>query len=160
MSDAKFKTMRHIETVRNYLNAVAMNILYRAERHDQSKFQDPEVEAFEVMTPKLRGLVYGSEEYKACLREMKPAIDHHYFHNASHHPEGNPSGIRGMTLLDLVEMIIDWKCAGLRHDTGDLMKSIEINQKRFGFSDEMREIMENTANWVNGLKVYHRADES
>ena len=30
-----------------------------------------------AITPRLRGLTYGSEEYRASLREMKPAIDHH-----------------------------------------------------------------------------------
>ena len=31
-------------------------------------------------------LTYGSDEYKACLTEMKPALDHHYAANR-HHPE-------------------------------------------------------------------------
>ena len=33
-------TMRHIEKVRNYLNVVIINLLDRAERHDQSKFEN------------------------------------------------------------------------------------------------------------------------
>jgi len=38
------------------------------------------------MTPKLAGSTYGSEEYKAFLGQMKPALDHHYAVN-DHHPE-------------------------------------------------------------------------
>ena len=49
-----------------------------------------------------------------------------------------------MNLVDLIEMICDWTAATLRHDTGDIVKSIEINQKRFNYSDELKEIFLNT----------------
>jgi hypothetical protein len=49
-----------------------------------------------------------------------------------------------MNLIDLVEMLCDWYAASKRHNDGDIMKSIEINQKRFGFSDDLRQILENT----------------
>lgn len=58
-----------------------------------------------------------------------------------HKPE---LGISGMSLLDLVEMLCDWKAATLRHNDGDIRKSIEINQKRFGYSDELKRILLNT----------------
>lgn len=53
-------------------------------------------------------------------------------------------GIRGMSLLDLVEMLCDWKAATMRHLDGDIGRSIEINQKRFGYTDEMKAILQNT----------------
>lgn len=53
-------------------------------------------------------------------------------------------GLRGMSLLDLIEMLCDWKAATLRHNDGDIRKSIEINQKRFGYSDELKAIFLNT----------------
>lgn len=53
-------------------------------------------------------------------------------------------GLHGMSLLDLIEMLCDWKAATLRHDDGDIRKSIDICQKRFGFSNELRRIFENT----------------
>ena len=54
-------------------------------------------------------------------------------------------GINGMCLIDLLEMLCDWKAATLRHKDGDLRRSIDINQKRFGYSDEMKAILHNTA---------------
>jgi hypothetical protein len=54
-------------------------------------------------------------------------------------------GIRGMTLLDVIEMLADWKAATERHADGNLARSIEVNQKRFGCSDELRAILTNTA---------------
>lgn len=49
-----------------------------------------------------------------------------------------------MDLIDLMEMMCDWKAATLRHNDGDINKSLEINQKRFGYSDELKEIMKNS----------------
>jgi hypothetical protein len=104
---------------------------------------EPEVEYFDTYTPKLAGTTYGSDEYKQLLAELKPALDHHYAINR-HHPEHYENGIRGMNLVDLVEMFCDWYAASKRHDDGDIMKSIAINQKRFGYSDDLKAIFENT----------------
>lgn len=160
MNEARFKTMRHIETVRNYLGAVIREFLKRQELHDQSKLEAPEVEAYDEITHLLRGLTYGSEEYKAALRSQKPAIEHHYSVNR-HHPEyfGEKS-YHGMTLVDLLEMLCDWKAAGLRHDNGDIFRSIEINKERFGYSEELAQIFKNTAEWLNAQEVFHKASES
>lgn len=54
-------------------------------------------------------------------------------------------GLHGMSLLDLTEMLVDWNAAAMRHDDGNLRRSIEINQKRFGYSDELKCILLNTA---------------
>ena len=159
MSESKFKTMRHIETVRNYLDYVIREIIRRQEQHDQTKLEPPEVEIFEEYTPKLRDCTYGSSEYRKYMDEMKIAIDHH---NASyrHHPEHHDRGIHGMSLIDLIEMLCDWKAASLRHNDGDLMKSIEINQNRFGYSDELKGILINSAEYLNFIKIFHKAEES
>jgi len=53
-------------------------------------------------------------------------------------------GLNGMSLLDLVEMLCDWKAATMRHNDGDILRSVEINQKRFGYSDELKSILLNT----------------
>lgn len=57
---------------------------------------------------------------------------------------GETGDISAMSLMSLMEMITDWKSATLRHDDGDINKSIVINQKRFGYSDEIRQIFTNT----------------
>lgn len=159
MTDAKFKTMRHIETVRNYLNAAIRELLNRQEQHDQSKLVPAEVDVFEEYTPKLRGTTYGSDEYKVFLEGMKPALEHHYRNNR-HHPEHFANGIQEMNLIDLLEMMIDWKASGMRHHDGDIYRSIDINQERFGYSDELKQIFKNTAGWLNAQLVYHKAEES
>ena len=144
MTDSRPETWQHIHEVRRLLAVIVADLLVRMEEHDQTKLAEPEVSAFDRLTEKLRGCTYGSDEYKGYLAELKPALDHHYAHNR-HHPEHYPDGIRGMCLLDLMEMLADWKAATLRHADGDLMRSIELNQKRFGYSDELKAILINTA---------------
>lgn len=157
--DARFKTLRHIETVRNYLNLCVRELLTRAEKHDQSKLESPEMEMFDEWTSKLRGSTYGSPEYDEFRRQLKPVLNHHYAHNR-HHPEHFENGVQDMTLIDLVEMLMDWKASGMRHNDGDLFESIRINHERFGFSHELKGILENTARWVNEQDVFHKAQES
>ena len=159
MSEARFKTMRHIETLRNYLSLCVKELLVRSEQHDQSKLQAPEREVFDEYTPKLRGVTYGSDTYKSYLKEMQKALDHHYSHNR-HHPEHHRNGIKDMNLLDILEMLCDWKAASMRHADGNILKSIEINQAKFGYSEDIRAILENTAKWMDSVQVIHHASES
>jgi len=152
------ETRKHIDTVRNLLDKVRRELADRALAHDQSKLHSPEREIFEVYTEKLKGCTYGSDEYKQFLKEMEPALEHHYFKNR-HHPEhfnlqvaddfeyherGKKNTICCMNLIDIIEMICDWYAATKRHADGDIMKSIEINQKRFGYGDELKQIFTNT----------------
>ena len=145
MRESEKETIKHIRRVQQLLNEVVANLMERARVHDTSKLEDPEAEVFDKCTAKLKGLTYGSDEYKACLAEMKPALDHHYANNR-HHPEHWAVGIQDMSLLDLIEMIVDWKAATERHADGCIKKSLEINQERFGYSNELKFIFNNTVN--------------
>lgn len=159
MTDQRFKTMRHIEAVRNHINLCVRELLARGEQHDQSKLQSPEREMFDEFTEKLRGSTYGSEEYKGFLKDMAEPLAHHYAHNR-HHPEHFKNGMKDMTLIDILEMLCDWKSSSMRHNDGNILKSIEINQKRFGYSEDLRQILENTAHWIDAQNVPHHAEES
>jgi hypothetical protein len=41
-------------------------------------------------------------------------------------------------------MFCDWKAATMRHNDGDIRKSIEINKKRFKMSEDLAQIFRNT----------------
>jgi hypothetical protein len=146
---SKPETRKHIKQVSNNILAVINALRVRASLHDRSKLEPGEVKYFDIYTPKLAGCTYGSEEYKQFLTELKPALDHHYAENR-HHPEHFENGIRGMNLVDLVEMFCDWYAASKRHNDGDIIKSIKINQGRFGYSDDLRAIFENTCKDIFG----------
>ena len=142
-------TFRHIERVRNLLNICVMELLRRGELHDQSKLEPPEVSVFTEFTARLATSTYGSEEYNSFKASMKPALDHHYAHNR-HHPEHFKHGVDDMNLLDIVEMLCDWKAASERHNDGNIRRSIEINADRFKLSPQLVRILENTADLLFG----------
>jgi len=137
-------TLAHIHQVQELLRTCTIELNRRAIDHDNSKFCDDEWPYFLTHTKTLAGLTYGSPEYKATLVEMRPAIENHYKRNR-HHPEHHLGWVRDMNLLDLLEMICDWIAATQRHADGDIFKSIELNQKRFNYSDELKDILRNTA---------------
>jgi hypothetical protein len=143
----KFETMcdtyEHKQLVSKFLSLLITKLLARGITHDNSKLTEPEVDIFTEYTPKLAKTTYGSEEYKTFLKEMKPALDHHYAQNA-HHPEHFLNGIKDMTLIDLMEMVCDWKASTLRHNDGNILTSIEKNQERFGYSQELAQVLKNT----------------
>ncbi len=149
---AENETRKHILEVNRRMGCAVKDLINRMTYHDSSKLKEPEANIFEIYTEKLRGMTYGSEEYKKCLKEMEPALKHHYEVNR-HHPEYHVNGINGMCLLDLIEMLCDWKAATLRHADGDILKSIEINQKRFGYSDELKQILLNTLPHINIIGI-------
>lgn len=142
--DSRIETYKHIHEVQRIMESVICSLIHRQRVHDDSKLRTPEVEVFDEFTPKLAGSTYGSDEYKEFLVKMGVGLAHHYEMN-SHHPEHFADGIRGMNLLDLIEMLCDWYAATLRHKDGCIWRSIEHNQKRFGYSDELKRIFEHTA---------------
>lgn len=144
VSECQVETQKHIETVRKFIKLFTDKLTNRGVEHDRLKLESPEVEVFTEYTPKLATTTYGTEEYNNFLSEMKPALDHHYA-NYRHHPEHFNNGINDMNLVDIVEMICDWKASTLRHNDGNLLKSIEINAKRFGMSEQLTQILINTA---------------
>jgi hypothetical protein len=141
-------TEKHIGVVRDLLSDCIEDLRMRALGHDESKMRRPELDMFAEYTPKLATSTYGSDEYKGFLKEMGVALQHHYSEN-SHHPEHFANGVDGMTLLDLLEMICDWLAATKRHNDGDINKSIEINTKRFGLSDQLVSILKNTVSTLD-----------
>lgn len=146
--DSKADTLEHIQHVRNGIGFAVTELVYRARIHDDTKLQPEEKDTFDRVTPKLRAMTYGSDEYKTSLESMGPALRHHY-ESHRHHPEHfGEDGIRGMNLVDVLEMVIDWHAATKRHDDGDLHRSIDLNQKRFGYSDDLKAMMHNTADWL------------
>lgn len=142
------ETLLHIQKV-NFINMIVTELLKRGQNHDQSKLDHPEVECFAEWTPKLASCKFGddgeiTDEYKEMLANLKPTLDHHYAKNR-HHPEHYPNGVKDMNLVDLLEMICDWKAASLRQNDGNILKSVEAVTKRFGISKELAQIIMNTS---------------
>ena len=138
-------TQAHISRVGTALSEMIFNIHQRALVHDASKLEEPEKSAFDRATPNLKSLAYGSDAYYAALKEVGPALQHHYAAN-DHHPEHNPvDGVLGMSLMAILEMLADWKATGERCDPPtNLNQSIAYNATRFNIPPYLTQILYNT----------------
>lgn len=160
--DSTADTLAHIREVNTRLIGVAKNILNRAEAHDFTKLIPPEKPLFDRMTPKLKGLEYGSEEYKESLRELQVALNHRYS-TFDHHPEHYKdsaypfNGVGGMSLMALIEMLVDWKAASLRTADGSMFKSFKISIPRFQIKMPLAIALYNTA---LELELFDSLDEA
>ena len=141
--DSEAEMREHIFQVAARLNAVCRELRKRGECHDASKLGPHEKPLFDAVGPRLKDLVYGSDEYRAAIAELAPALAHHYANN-SHHPDHYENGIRGMDLIDLIEMYCDWAAATLRTKDGNMLDSIDINVRRFGIAPPLSDILRNT----------------
>ena len=144
LSDSKLDTYAHIETVRKYIKIFTDKLTQRGIDHDKTKLESPEAEGFAKVNDKLKHLTYGTPEYEENLKDLQITLQHHYAKN-KHHPEHYKNGINDMTLIDLLEMICDWKASTLRQHDGNLLQSLEKNAERYGISKQLLQILKNTA---------------
>jgi hypothetical protein len=142
--DSTSDTLRHSLRVAELMGEPIKELLDRSVRHDLSKTREPERAVYDEYVPQLRAATYGSAEYQALVDAMGEGLRHHYAHNR-HHPEYFADGVNGMTLVDLLEMLADWKAATERSPRGDLADSLPVNCARFGVAPQLMEILTNTA---------------
>lgn len=155
--NSRKSTQDHRKSVRKLLFKFAWLLIMRAFTHDRSKLSKEEKPGFDVYTTILKSLTYGSDEYKRCLVELGETLKIHYSRN-SHHPEHYPDGMKGMDLVDIVEMFCDWIAASQRHNDGNIYVSILKNSERFNFGGGLASVFENTANRI--FKMHQKLDPS
>ena len=59
------------------------------------------------------------------------------------------SRVNNMSLLDIIEMLCDWKASSERTKQGSIAASLVHNKQRFGISDQLASILENTVKELN-----------
>ena len=145
--DSTDDTLMHIRRVQDILRGVISELDRRGNVHDLSKFSPEEKPLLDEMTPLLKTLAYGSDEYRESLKGLGPALAHHYKVN-SHHPEYFENGIAGMSILDLVEMLCDWRAASERTKDGSFSNSVEVGIKRFNIEPQLASILRNSVGTI------------
>jgi hypothetical protein len=143
LTKSEADTMHHIAKVRQCIYDVTHELTWRAESHDASKLVEPELSGYESLQANLADVDYGSEAYYLALRAARDTIAHHYANN-THHPEHWPNGVAGMSLLDVMEMLCDWRAASERTKGGNMAQSLEVNFERFQISEQLQSILINT----------------
>lgn len=137
------ETLTHIRKVEENIHKIIHLLLDRARDHDKSKLESPELEVFTKHTHNLKNLEYGTKAYEDNLLTIKPALDHHYAKNR-HHAQHFKNGINDMNLVDIVEMLCDWRASTERNANGNILTSLEINAKKFGIDAQLLGILRNT----------------
>ena len=151
------ETVEHINRVREIMAMIGRQLQERADDHDLWKLSEKELPYF-TKAKKLKGMTYGTEEYKEALKDLDKALPHHYS-KYRHHPEYHENGIDDMTVVDLVEMACDWLAASERHADGNIFDSINHNRKRFKMSKQLAKIFWNTAKKCFGKRPGKREME-
>lgn len=132
----------HISRVRRHIDTFIQLLIRRAENHDKSKLEEPELSWWKEMDKEPR-YPYGSEEYKQKIKRWNKVFKHHYKYNR-HHPEHYEYGVSEMTLIDIVEMMCDW--LGYKDTTTvtEALKVCDEQMARYDISEELRQIIFNT----------------
>jgi hypothetical protein len=104
---------------------------------------------------------YGREVSKAaCLNRdcswAKESLDDDDLRDeagAHEREHSRPDGVAAMNVMQLTEMLCDWIAAGRRHaDGGDIHRSIDQNASRFGYGEEIEQLLHTTADAILELE--------
>ena len=143
-------TLLHISEVKENLETVASELRKRGEAHDRTKLQELEFDAFVSTRDQFKKANYGTKEYDACVSAVKPAVVHHHKNNR-HHTDFHENGINDMTLIDIIEMVADWRAAARRSPDKKFADTLDYAKKKYGIDDQMFGIICNTLRALNWL---------
>ena len=146
------KIYHHKFLVMRFLNIAIHDLINRAEDHDSSKFEEDEFPKLVAITEEFKPHPFGTPENAALREKYKDVFAIHQKKERNrHHPEHYPNGIEDMTLMDVLEMLCDWKAATLKqHEAGNsIEKSIEMMAEKYKISPQLVKILVNTARSCN-----------
>lgn len=143
-----------IKTILKHGNAVGSLMLYfayklidRATKHDHSKLTEPELSGFNEYFKLIKRVEFDSDEYYKIRKQFDDICQLHYKRNR-HHPEHFPNGINDMNLIDIIEMICDWKVAS-EHYGGNIDSSFIIQKTRLKMTIQLAQIIKNTIDLIH-----------
>jgi hypothetical protein len=151
MTDTRQDAIEHIEKVQFHLDRCATDLDARVILHDASKLEEPELSGYAGLAEAVKDLKYGTPEYRAAFQPFKAIIQHHYAAN-DHHPEHFGAGVDGMNLLQIIEMLCDWKAASERFGGGDFAESLKVSVARFEIEPQLENILRNTAKYLGWME--------
>ena len=141
------EVMIHRTDVFEQIQIVRDEIEHRQATHDLSKTSEEEFSTYARVIPKVKGLPFGSVEAREKIKELGPALQHHYENNR-HHPEHFEKGIAGMHLIDIIEMVCDWVAvSGAKGtDVREGMKNVLF--PKHGIEEPLATILLNTVDFL------------
>lgn len=144
MCDTESYILNHIKKVQNKICKLIVALSIRLQEHDKSKLEEPEFSLWKKIDEEPR-YPYGSKKYKEKIERYHELFEMHYNKNP-HHPEHFQNGISDMTIIDLAEMLCDWISYKDNIRVTEAIDMVEKQSKRFGYSDEIKDMLINTLN--------------
>jgi hypothetical protein len=146
--DSRIDTSDHIRKVAVLLHVVAKELMDRADGHDASKLIEPEVSGFNQSQKDWRVSPMALMSIGQGLRLISRSL--------SITTKGIVTilssmlmGWHDMTLVDLIEMIVDWEASARRNPRGRAIDVIDMQQKRFNLDDQLTAVIKNTLTWIS-----------
>ena len=136
-------TILHVSEVAENLEAMASQLRQRGLSHDRTKFQALEFDAFVSTREQFKKANYGTQDYQDCVAAVRPAVDNHHENNR-HHTDYHKNGINDMTLIDVMEMLADWKAAARRSPDRKFEDTLEYAKNKYAIDDQLFKIIVNT----------------
>jgi hypothetical protein len=133
----------HIYLVQLFLIRVVEALHVRIMSHDQSKLSRPEVKLFSELLPDISSPPRkGTFAHAKMIKSLNSAMDKHYANNR-HHPEHHRNGIDNMDMVDLLEMLCDWKAV---EGSGEFTigELLEDARERHGIGEQLYNVLANT----------------
>jgi len=140
--------LKHKEQIAVLLAKFAAELTYRSAVHDNSKFSPDEFDVHSDNVNHFNKYLFDTKEEKELKERLMPAGILHRKRNR-HHPEHFEDGIDGMNLIDILEMLCDWKSASTRVSGDSLRKGLPILKNKYNISPQLLKILENTARDFN-----------
>ena len=141
----------HVGEVQENIEEFTSELKKRGLAHDRTKFLALEFDAFVSTREDFKRANYGSEEYKRCVDEAHGAVVHHHENNR-HHTHYHKNGIDDMNMIDIIEMVCDWKAASRRSPDMDFAGSIDHAFKKYGVGKQLGRILKNTFEQLGWIK--------
>lgn len=145
-SSTKEYIIKHKANVQSRMLKLSQLLRIRADLHDNSKLEEPEIIGWRKMDQEPR-YPYGSPEYFDKKRRYEYLFNQHYQDpRNTHHPEHfKDQGVSGMDLLDLLEFLCDsfsYKSETLTYTEASAVLDKQI--ERFNISEDLGWALRNT----------------
>lgn len=139
------ETKKHIEQVQQCLKDICSKLQLRSYDHDMSRYRRPGSLKFREVYSELKE-TEGNDEIHLSILEKLRILREKYFKTCRYCPESHDNNVSEMNLVDLLELLSDWKA-----DSSDLKKTIIENQKKYKYTDELMNVLLNTAKYLGWI---------
>ena len=134
------KNKAHIAEFQQAIDTLTEKLKQRAKTHDASKLKEPELTQYTEAEEKLENFKPGSKSYLTFAQKHHIIFSEHFKKNP-HHVEHFKNGFNDMTLLDLIDVLTDW-----RLDCGDedWNKFVDDRKEFYGMDNQVVSIFKNS----------------